>query len=159
MELGKGCQIAEHKEDLLIVNRCYNKRKVMRNIVIISLFMIIGSIIGVCIIKTQQAQLLDPEYIKFWNDNNMEVPEPMPSNVVIIGFLLLLGGIPTGIIEYAVFFKKYVKTSYIIKPLVILGSVMLFPIYGLVGAVTCIPFLVFEIYLLTFGSKKYIKNS
>ena len=142
-----------------MINRYYNKKKVMRNIIIISLFMIIGSIIGVCIIKTQQAQLLDPEYIKFWSDNNMEVPEPMPSNVVIIGFLLLIGGIPTGIMEYMFFLKKYVKTSYIIKPLVILGSIMLFPIYGLVGAITCIPFLLFEIYLLIFGNKKCIKNS
>ena len=131
----------------------------MRNIVIISLFMIIGSIIGVCIIKTQQAQLLDPEYIKFWSDNNMAVPEPMPNNVIIIGFLLLIGGIPIGIMEYMSFLKKYVKTSYMIKSLVILGSIMLFPIYGLVGAVTCIPFLFFEIYLLTFGNKKCIKNS
>lgn len=130
-----------------MINRCYNKKKVMRNIIIISLFMIIGSIIGVCMIKTQQAQLLDSEYIKFWHDNNMEVPEPISSNVMIIGFLLLFGGIPTGIIEYVSFLKKYVKISSIITPLLLLGSFMLFPLYGLVGAVTCVPFLIFEIYL------------
>lgn len=135
------------------MSRHYNKRKVIRNIIVISLFMIIGSIMGVCIVKTQQAQLLDSEYIKFWHDNNMEVPEPMPSNVVIIGFLLLFGGIPTGIIEYASFLKKYVKISSIIMPLLLLGSFMLFPLYGLVGAVTCVPFLIFEIYLLIFGKK------
>lgn len=130
-----------------MMNRCY-KKKIMRNIVVISLSMIIGSLIGVTIVKTQQAQLSNPEYIKFWNDNNMEVPEPMPCNVVIIGFLLLIGGIPTSIIEYIIFLRKYVKSSEMSKTFVVFGSVMLFPIYGLVGAVTCIPFLFFEIYLL-----------
>lgn len=102
--------------------------------------MIPGSILGTLIVKSQQARLLDPE--------------PIPSNSLIIGCWLLFGGIATGIIEYVFFLKKYVKTSSMSVVLLLFGSIMLLPIYGIIGAVTCIPFLIFQIYLLIFRSKR-----
>lgn len=143
-----------YKEELLAMKKCYDKRKIIRNIIVIILFMVVGSILGTLIAKMQQAQLLDPEYIKFLHDNNMQVPEPIPSNSLIIGFWLLFGGIATGIIEYVFFLKKYVKTSSMSVVLLLFGSIMLLPIYGIIGAVTCIPFLIFQIYLLIFRSKR-----
>ncbi len=45
------------------------------------------------------------------NDKNMPLPEPIPYKNAVIGFLLLFGGIPTGIIGYSYLVKKYVRLN------------------------------------------------
>ena len=41
----------------------------------------------------------------------MPLPEPIPYKNAVIGFLLLFGGIPTGIIGYSYLVKKYVRLN------------------------------------------------
>ena len=126
------------------------KKKIVKNIIIIGAFMILGAAIGYYVVQTQQSQLTDPEYIKFWSDKNMHFPEPIPYKNAVIGFLLLFGGIPTGIIGYSYLVKKYVRLNCIAKPLFAFISVMLFPLYTVIGAVICIPVIIIQFFMLIF---------
>lgn len=112
--------------------------------------MIVGAAIGYYVVQTQQSQLTDPEYIKFWSDKNMHLPEPIPYKNAVIGFLLLFGGIPTGIIGYSYLVKKYVRLNCIAKPLFAFISVVLFPLYTVIGAVICIPVIIIQFIILIF---------
>ena len=78
------------------------KKKILKNVMIISIFMIIGIIIGYCVALTQENQLMDSEYIKFWTDMNMPVPESVSYSQAIIGLLMIFGGIPFLIVQLIV---------------------------------------------------------
>ena len=132
------------------------KKEILKNITVISIFMLIGVVIGYCVAQTQQSQLSDPEYIKFWTDNNMPLPEPISYLHAIIGFLMIFGGIPTGIIGYRYVLKKYTRLEYIAKSLFVIISIMLFPFYTVMGAVICIPFLIVQLIVLIFAKEKRI---
>lgn len=80
----------------------------------------------------------------------MPLPEPIPYKNAVIGFLLLFGGIPTGIIGYSYLVKKYVRLNCIAKPLFAFISVMLFPLYTVIGAVICIPVIIIQFFMLIF---------
>lgn len=133
------------------------KEKILKNIMVISIFMIIGAVIGYAVVRTQQSQLTDPEYIKFWADNNMPLPEPLSYPHTVIGFLIMFGGIPTGIIGYSYFLKKYTRFHQIAKPLAVIISIMLFPIYIVIGAAVCIPLLMIQLFVLIFAKETSIR--
>ena len=126
------------------------------SIIVIVIFMITGGVIGYFVGQTQQNQLLDPEYIKFWTDSNMPVPEPISYTHAILGLLVLFGGIPRGIICWQYFLKKYMKPDRVTSPLTGLLSIMLFPIYTVIGVIICIPFVVIQVMVMIFEKAKRI---
>lgn len=52
-------------------------KKEQKQVMIICIFLIIGSVLGYFVAVNQINQLSDPEYIVFWSNNNMPVPEPL----------------------------------------------------------------------------------
>ena len=61
-------------------------KKEQKQVMIICIFLIIGSVLGYFVAVNQINQLSDPEYIVFWSNNNMPVPEPLGYTKSIISF-------------------------------------------------------------------------
>ena len=86
-------------------------KKEQKQIMSICAFLIIGCVLGYFVATNQMNQLSNPEYIAFWMNNNMPVPEPLGYTKSIISFALLFSGIPTGAIFYKMLgSKEFVKT-------------------------------------------------
>lgn len=114
-------------------------KKEQKQMMIISIFLIIGCLLGYFVAVNQINQLNDPEYISFWTNNNMPVPEPLGYTKSIISFALLFSGIPTGLIFYKSISKKWLTP---IAPKIIIG-VIAFPIYTCIGIISSIPFIIY----------------
>lgn len=69
-------------------------KKEQKQIMSICAFLIIGCVLGYFVATNQMNQLSDPEYIAFWTNNNMPVPEPLGYTNSILSFALLFSGIP-----------------------------------------------------------------
>ena len=114
-------------------------KKEQKQMMIISIFLIIGCLLDYFVAVNQINQLSDPEYIVFWSNNNMPVPEPLGYTKSIISFALLFSGIPTGLIFYRNISKKWLTP---IAPKIIIG-VIAFPIYTCIGIISSIPFIIY----------------
>lgn len=99
-------------------------KKEQKQIIAICAFLIIGCILGYFVAANQINQLSDPEYIAFWTNKNMPIPEPLGYTKSIISFALLFSGIPTGLIFYSSISKKWLTP---IVPKTIIG-IITFPI-------------------------------
>lgn len=125
-------------------------KKEQKQVMIICIFLIIGSVLGYFVAVNQINQLSDPEYIVFWSNNNMPVPEPLGYTKSIISFALLFLGIPTGLIFYRNISKKWLTP---IAPKIIIG-IIAFPIYTCIGIISSIPFIIYEVICLFRNSKR-----
>ena len=115
-------------------------KKEQKQIMSICAFLIIGCALGYFVAVNQINQLSNPEYIAFWTNNNMPVPEPLGYTKSIISFALLLSGIPTGLIFYNGISKKWMTP---LAPKIIIG-IITFPIYTCIGIVGSIPFIIYK---------------
>lgn len=120
-------------------------KKRIKKILVIVIFILLGSVIGYFVVKTQATQLQDPQYLEFWTRNNMPIPEPLSYSESVIGFAMLFGGIPTGFImlKYTInriSMKESVKAGW-----VFLVEILLFPIYIVIGSVGILPVLIYQI--------------
>lgn len=107
-----------------------NKKKFL----IICGFIILGSFIGYFVVKEFQTQ----------KTQNVGVFQGQITYAQgMISFALMFGGMPTGIVLYRYFVQKYINLGLMPKALFIVISFMLFPIYTLIGVVSCIPYLIF----------------
>lgn len=120
-------------------------KKEQKQIMIICIFFVIGCILGYFTAVNQINQLNDPEYIAFWANNSMPIPEPLGYAKSIISFALLFSGIPTGLIFYNSISKKWLTP---IAPKIIIG-VITFPIYTCIGIIGSIPFIIYKSICLT----------
>lgn len=125
-------------------------KKEQKQVMIICIFLIIGSVLGYFVAVNQINQLSDPEYIVFWSNNNMPVPEPLGYTKSIISFALLFSGIPTGLIFCRNISKKWLTP---IAPKIIIG-IIAFPIYTCIGIISSIPFIIYEVICLFRNSKR-----
>ena len=125
-------------------------KKEQKQVMIICIFLIIGSVLGYFVAVNQINQLSDPEYIVFWSNNNMPVPEPLGYTKSIISFALLFSGIQTGLIFYRNISKKWLTP---IAPKIIIG-IIAFPIYTCIGIISSIPFIIYEVICLFRNSKR-----
>lgn len=130
-------------------------QKELKQILLISLFLILGCLIGYLVAATQIKQLNSPEYIAFWTDRHMSVPEPIGLTRCMIAFGLLFSGIPTGLLFFSSIIKKWLTPA---APKMIMGLIT-FPIYTLGGAIGSIPFMIYKTYLLTKDHRKDHKRS
>lgn len=115
-------------------------KKELKQISIIIIFLVIGCVMGYFVAAEQIKQLSNPEYIALLNSKGMSIPEPIGFTRSIISFGLLFSGIPTGIILYSYLSSKWLTSK---APKVLIG-VIAFPIYGLIGAVCSIPFIIYK---------------
>ena len=115
-------------------------KKEQKQIMSICAFLIIGCVLGYFVAANQINQLSNPEYIAFWTNNNMPVPEPLGYTKSIISFALLFSGIPTGLIFYNGISKKWMTS---LAPKIISG-IITFPIYTCIGIVGSIPFIIYK---------------
>lgn len=115
-------------------------KKEQKQIMSICAFLIIGCVLGYFVAVNQINQLSNPEYIAFWMNNNMPVPEPLGYTKSIISFALLFSGIPTGLIFYNDISKKWMTP---LAPKIIIG-IITFPIYTCIGIVGSIPFIIYK---------------
>lgn len=120
-----------------------NKR--VRNIFIIIGCCVIGGIVGYIVVKTQQLQLQDPEYLEIWRKNNMPIPEPISFRRAISGFAILFGGIPSGLMIFKFTVNKFVLEKKGKLGWILLAGIVLFPIYTVIGSIGIIPVLVFQV--------------
>ena len=125
-------------------------KKELKQILLICLFLIIGCVLGYFVAANQINQLSNPEYIAFWTNNNMPVPEPLGYTKSIISFALLFSGIPTGAIFYNSISKKWMTP---LAPKIIIG-IITFPMYTCIGIVDSIPFIIYEVICLFRNSKR-----
>ena len=125
-------------------------KKEQKQIMSICAFLIIGCVLGYFVAANQINQLSNPEYIAFWTNNNMPVPEPLGYTKSIISFALLFSGIPTGLIFYRNISKKWLTP---IAPKIIIG-IIAFPIYTCIGIISSIPFIIYEVICLFRNSKR-----
>lgn len=115
-------------------------KKEQKQIMSICAFLIIGCVLGYFVAANQINQLSNPEYIAFWTNNNMPVPEPLGYTKSIISFALLFSGIPTGAIFYNSISKKWMTP---LAPKIIIG-IITFPMYTCIGIVDSIPFIIYK---------------
>lgn len=116
-------------------------KKEGKQILYIFIFLLLGCAIGYFVAVTQLNQVSDPEYIAFWESQNMSVPEPIGFPRSIISFGMLFAGIPTGLIFFSNIVKKWLTP---VAPKIIIGF-LTWPIYTLVGVVLVVPFVVYLI--------------
>ena len=86
----------------------------------------------------------DPEMIQFWLENNLAVPEPIPTEQCCIGFALLFAGMPTGFILMRNTLGRWLTPTAPRWLFFFLG----FPIYTVLGAAAVLPFVVWKLILL-----------
>lgn len=122
----------------MIIKFTYAKR--LKQILVVCVFIVIGCVLGYFVAVTQVNQLSDPEYIEFWANKNVAVPEPLGFARSIISFGFLFSGIPTGLIFYGNIAKKWLTP---IAPKIIIGFIT-FPIYTLVGVIGSIPLVIYN---------------
>lgn len=115
-----------------------------KRILLIVLFVLLGMLIGYRTAVTQNLQLKDPEYIAFFTDHQLPVPEPIGLTQAMGGFALLLSGIPTGLMLFQFAAARWFTST---APKILL-AILTFPIYTLLGIVTSIPVLLCNLYLL-----------
>lgn len=108
-------------------------------------FNLLGCLVGYLVVKTQESQLRNPQFLEFWAKNNMPVPEPMGYLSAMIGFVILFGGIPTGIMLFKYLVNRVVAKEKAVTGWVFLAGIILFPIYTVIGAVIMLPVLIYQI--------------
>ena len=119
-------------------------KKELQRILLISIFLIIGCVIGYFLAIYQIHQFNDPEFIALFAHKNMTVPQPIGIVPCTILFGLLFSGIPTGLIFFSHIVRNWLT---VLAPKVIIGFIT-FPIYTLAGAVGSIPFIIYNAYHL-----------
>lgn len=116
-------------------------KKEWKQIIIIIAFMIIGLLIGRVTVSAQIAQSNDPETIRFFAENGMEVPEPMSFAQGMTGFALLFSGFPAGVIIFRYFADKWLKST---APQIFL-AILTMPIYVPIGALCSVPMIIYKL--------------
>lgn len=121
------------------------KKKLLKQILWILSFIVIGGIIGYFIALGEHNRQYEPAFIEIFISQGLEVPEPIEYSEAMFGFALLFSGIPTGLILFKQLSYKWL--TWYSKPIseVIIGVVM-FPFYTAIGAVISIPMLIWKIY-------------
>lgn len=82
-------------------------KKELQRILLISIFLIIGCVIGYFLAIYQIHQFNDPEFIALLAHKNMTVPQPIGIVPCTILFGLLFSGIPTGLIFFSHIARKW----------------------------------------------------
>lgn len=108
-------------------------------------FSLLGCLVGYLVVKTQESQLQNSQYLELWIQNSMPVPEPMDYFSAMIGFAILFGGIPTGIILFKYIVNRIVAKDKATTGWLFLAGIILFPIYTVIGAVIMFPVLIYQI--------------
>ena len=119
-------------------------KKELQRILLISVFLIIGCVIGYFLAIYQIHQFNDPAYIALLTHKNMTVPQPIGIVPFTILFGLLFSGIPTGLI----FFSHISRNWFTVLAPNIIIAFITFPIYTLAGAISSIPFIIYNAYHL-----------
>ena len=119
-------------------------KKELQRILLISVFLIIGCVIGYFLAIYQIHQFNDPAYIALLTHKNMTVPQPIGIVPFTILFGLLFSGIPTGLIFFSHISRKWFT---MLAPKIIIAFIT-FPIYTLAGAISSIPFIIYNAYHL-----------
>lgn len=120
-------------------------KKNVKKILVIVGFSLLGCLVGYFVVKTQESQLQNPQYLKVWVRNNMPIPEPLSYLSAMTGFAMLFGGIPTGIIIFMYIVNRVVAKEKVKTGWIFLAGILLFPMYTVIGAVVILPVLVFQI--------------
>lgn len=128
-------------------------KKEWKQVGCICLFLLLGCVIGYFVAVTQAKQVINPEYIAFWMEQNMSVPEPISFSRSILSFGLLFSGIPTGLFLFSGIAKKWFTAD---APKIVIGFIT-FPIYTLAGVVGSIPFIIYKMVCVWKSRKSYKK--
>lgn len=115
-----------------------------KQILLIVGFASVGIFLGWIVAVSQQNQFQNPEMIQFWLENNLAVPEPIPTEQCCIGFALLFAGMPTGFILMRNTLGRWLTPTAPRWLFFFLG----FPIYTVLGAAAVLPFVVWKLILL-----------
>lgn len=115
-----------------------------KQILLIVGFASVGIFLGWIVAVSQQNQFQNPEMIQFWLENNLAVPEPIPTEQCCIGFALLFAGMPTGFILMRNMLGRWLTPTAPRWLFFFLG----FPIYTVLGAAAVLPFVVWKLILL-----------
>lgn len=125
------------------------KRKVRQPGLVIG-FALVGIFLGWIVAVSQQNQLQDPEIIRFWVENNLAVPEPIPTVHCCIGFALLFAGMPVGFLLTQKVLGRWLSPTAPKWLFFCFG----FPIYTVLGAAAALPFVVWNLILLIKNRKR-----
>ena len=105
-------------------------RREWKRLLLVAACLLIGCLLGYFVSVTQAGEQNDPDYLAYFEEHGLPVPEPAEPRNNIIGAGLLLAGVPTGL-------------------MLLLGNVA-FPVYTLVGVIGAVPFLLYQGICLAF---------
>lgn len=118
-----------------------------KQILCILIFMLAGALLGGWIAHMQRLKI--DECASLWAAQNLPAPESLSLMHCVIGFALLLSGIPTGLMLYNHAARFWLTAA---APKIILGIVTC-PIYITLGTVCSIPMLIYKGYILMKGRR------
>lgn len=121
-------------------------RREWKRLLLVAACLLIGCLLGYFVSVTQAGEQNDPDYLAYFEEHGLPVPEPAEPRNNIIGAGLLLAGVPTGLMLYQYLTERW--RIYAGRKLLL--GIVAFPVYTLVGVIGAVPFLLYQGICLAF---------